>query len=256
MPRKQTNTQSVRSEVIPQPLIRGRVVVSGHEYTPAEKMSAEDFERALMPSLKGLHGMVAPVFCLRVWELVQEKQRMENLLEEYKADQDAIRRQSKIYRSALAKVRASLKLQGGLTVDRSSSRFPGLSFVEESNQALRKAEEQLKLFIEDILPNGIHPKFRRGGEKRAKRVSPHHEEYRFEFGVAKLEYWLIHEIDQLFDAITLTPQLNTVVVGRDAIIKAVLEIAFEKYWDLERIKTARLRKRTRRRPVTSASNSK
>jgi hypothetical protein len=112
--------------------------------------------------------------------------------------------------------------------------------VTEARKLLVAAAEDLAWWKDEVLPSWIHPKLRRRKERLSTLASDQGSQYPLEFGVAKIDYWFIGQLDLLFD-IFPTETFERFKKHRDKIIARIFEVAFAKFSGVEQIKTARLR---------------
>ena len=211
--------------------------------------SLDEFEKALLPELNEIHECLRATFVLRAYELVQRKMALEQLRKNLIADRSTVHDAIKVRRMILTQVRRAISAIDSAQ-QKSEVEHPALlrgTAIMEARKLLTSAQTELAWLAEKVLPGFIHPELGNSGAKASSSMWPLHKRYTVGFGLAKIDHWFIGELDQLFESICLTKALQTVKVGRDRIIKAIFQIAFNYSCQIERIKTARLQKSRERR---------
>jgi hypothetical protein len=214
--------------------------------------SFDEFERALTPDLGDINEVLRVTFLLRAYELARKKLALEKLRNDLIADVPTVRKAIKIRREILTQIRRAVRAIDAAQ-KKAKIEHPELlrdSTIMEARGLLKSAEAELTWMIHELLPSFIHPQLQEKGARPAISNWPLHARYSVGFGVAKINYWFIGEIDQLLD-ICLTMTLESVKVGRDKIIQKIFRIALNYCCEIEQIKTARLQKSRERLEITS-----
>ena len=207
------------------------------------KLTPEEFEKALIPELRDMHEIMKPIFSIRVYELAQQKVQMEEARERYRLQPETIRRSMRRCEEILTQIRrascavniATHKLSGDEIEIRAQLR------LSHAQRLLIAAAEDFTRILTVALPRQIHPKLRKGREREASQGSEQFADKSIpSLGYAAVDHWFLGEVDRLFASFRTGAVMQT-RAGRDRIIQSIFQIAFSTKWEIERIKTARLR---------------
>jgi len=214
-----------------------------------ELPSFDKFESELTPDLKLIHELLRPSFLFRAFELVKQARRMEEEREHLKKQVPEVRASIAQHKKIATQIRKAIKaieLAQRVAREEDPDLLKSLDVIA-AQQLLVQAEADLSWFTNEMFPGFIHPTLRKSDEKPTQVNLPSHSSGVFPgFGAAKIDHWLIHELDKCFDN-ALTTKRKIGSVGRDRIIMKVFQVAFSKTHSLDQIKNARIRMMAKRR---------
>lgn len=219
----------------------------GNSTVKRELPSFDKFESELTPDLKLIHDRRS--FLFRAFELVKQTRKMEEEGEHLERQVPQIRASIAKHRKIVTQIRKAIKaieLAQGVATEEDPDLLKNLDVIA-ARELLVQAKADLSWIMDEMLPGLIHPELRKKGKKPTRSFLPSYSSKEFPgFGVAKLNHWLIEELDKcLGTALTTKGKIRR--VGRDRIIKKVFEVAFSKTHPMEQIKTARIRMARQRR---------
>jgi|SRR5579862_529301 len=214
-----------------------------------ELPSFDEFESELTPDLALIHDLLRPSFLFRAFELIKKIPRMEEEREHLKKHVPEIRASIAQHKKIATQIRKAIKaieLAQKAAREEDPDLLKSLDVIA-AQQLLVQAEADLSWVIDEMFPGFIHPTLRKSDEKPTQVNLPSHSSKAFPgFGFARIDYWLIEELDKCLDT-ALTTKGKVGRVGRDKIIMRVFEVAFSKTHSLDQIKNARIRMARQRR---------
>ena len=221
----------------------------GNSTGKGELPSFDKFESELTPDLKLIHDPLRRSFLFRAFELATQARKMEEEGEHLERQAPQIRASIAEHKKIVTQIRKAIKaieLAEGVAREEDPDLLKNLDVIA-AQELLVEAEADLSWITDEMLPGSIHPELRKKGKKPTRFSLPSYSSKAFPgFGVVKIDYWLIEELDKCLDS-ARTTKGNIGTVGRDRIIKKVFEVAFSKTHPMEQIKTARIRMARQRR---------
>lgn len=212
----------------------------------------EELETALAAELQIVHEYVRPGLLFRIYELAKRKLEMERLRENDIDEVPRIRKSIRNHAKILTQIRRAMEC---IEIAKKEAEAEDTELLRqldviEAQRLLGMAAADIIWLKDQLLPGSIHPDLRSKAEEATvhKAPAPVYSKSQFPgFGCSQVEHWFIGELDRCLDT-CITRAGEKVTVGRDKLIKKVLEVAFPAgHRTLKSINTTRQRMKAQRK---------
>lgn len=209
-----------------------------------------EFARRLEPDVKVVRKNQQKSLLRKLYALAKLRVQLQNDRDYEKARVPEIRAQIAHYGKALTLLLRAIRYIDEFN-DKARERDPLLARspdVKHARMLLFETAKDLAWEKEQMLPGIIDRRLRRGRERHTSFAMPGIALPDVPgLGIAEVRYWFIDEANQCLDK-CVTPEGKRISIGRDKLIKNLLQKCLDDWTSIESVKTARLRiARERRR---------